>query len=123
MDIPYGIKVKVAGLAREFGAVKYDAHDPFAAAIEAACEQAGIQAIADPHASPRSIKGAVATDGVPRDAGALAATLHKIVCLPQGGNPASGCDEDLTLATQIIDELAGRGWRLALDLRRSGVPG
>jgi hypothetical protein len=120
--IPYGIKVKICGIARDFPAVQYDRHDPNAAAIEAYCHVLGLEAIpAD--ITPRSIRGAQSSSAIPRDVAALGACLHTLICRVMPGASPQVCEEDHDLAVSVLATLNARGWRLSADARAAaGVP-
>lgn len=118
-DVPYGVRVRIAQIAREFPAVQYDAADPNAAAIEMYCHVLGLEPQPSDAVTPRTIRGAQSQTAVPRDAAALAATLHGLVCRVMPGASPRVCDEDLQMAADILATLGVRGWRLASDPRNA----
>jgi hypothetical protein len=116
-DIPYGVRVRVTQIARDFPAVQYDAADPNAAAIEAYCHILGLEPQPSDAVAPRTIRGAQSAGAAPRDVTAVAATLHALVCRVLPGQPLHACEQDLTLAAELLAALNARGWRLASDPR------
>jgi hypothetical protein len=118
-DIPYGVRIRIAQIAREFPAVQYDAADPNASAIEAYCHSLGLEPQPSDSVPPRTIRGAASQTAAPRDVTALAATLHGLICRIMPGASHRTCDEDLQMATDILGTLAIRGWRLASDPRNT----
>lgn len=122
VEIPYGVRMRIAQLARDYSAVQYDADDPNAEAIAAACENAGVQPQPSHDVPPRTIRGAVASGGPSREVAVLAAVVHTRLCVPQGAVPDRVCQEDALLASELSAELAARGWRVSPDARLRPVP-
>jgi hypothetical protein len=116
-DIPYGVRARIAQIAREFPAVQYDAQDPNATAIETYCHVLGLEPQPSTAVPPRTLRGAQSQTAVPRDVAALAAALHALVCRVMPGASERVCEEDLSLASALMGTLYARGWRLANDPR------